>query len=197
MKPVLVVYATREGHTHRVADHIAELLHKRDYETAVVDAKQVAPPVELGNYCAVIVAASVHMGKHEPEIVTFVRGHRETLSEMPAAFLSVSLAEAGAEDGSTPQPERDRAITHVHETLDRFFSQTEWHPEHVRPVAGALMYSKYGWLVKWVMKRIARRTGASTDTSRDHVYTDWKKLDEFVEEFVTKEVNPTQNFRVM
>jgi menaquinone-dependent protoporphyrinogen oxidase len=34
------------------------------------------------------------------------------------------------------------------------------------------------------MKRIARKSGGSTDTSRDHDYTDWAALDLFVQEFV-------------
>jgi menaquinone-dependent protoporphyrinogen IX oxidase len=35
------------------------------------------------------------------------------------------------------------------------------------------------------MKRIAKRAGAPTDTTRDYVFTDWVALDRFVEEFVT------------
>jgi menaquinone-dependent protoporphyrinogen oxidase len=45
------------------------------------------------------------------------------------------------------------------------------------------MYSKYNWFIRFVMKRIARRAGASTDTSRDHEFTDWVALDRFVNEF--------------
>ena len=39
------------------------------------------------------------------------------------------------------------------------------------------MYTKYNFLVRLVMKYIAKSEGASTDVSRDHVYTDWAALD--------------------
>ncbi len=45
--------------------------------------------------------------------------------------------------------------------------------------AGALRYSEYGWMMKRVMKSIARREGNDTDTSRDHEYTDWPAVDRF------------------
>ena len=46
------------------------------------------------------------------------------------------------------------------------------------------MYSKYNFLLRMVMKRIARRAGASTDTSRDQVFTKWQDLDGLVETFL-------------
>jgi len=49
-------------------------------------------------------------------------------------------------------------------------------------VAGALSYTKYNFLVRFVMKRIAKAQGASTDTSRDHELTDWEALDHIVDE---------------
>jgi menaquinone-dependent protoporphyrinogen IX oxidase len=36
-----------------------------------------------------------------------------------------------------------------------------------------------------MMRQIAKATGADTDTSRDHEYTDWVGLDQFVEQFVS------------
>ena len=56
------------------------------------------------------------------------------------------------------------------------------HRQWVKPVAGALLYSKYNPLVRFVMKRIAKEAGAAHDTSRDYEYTDWVGLDRFVDE---------------
>lgn len=66
--------------------------------------------------------------------------------------------------------------------LHRSFEETGWHPTRVKPVAGALLYTKYGLLLRFVMKLIAKRAGGATDTSRDHKYTDWVALDRFVDE---------------
>ena len=68
--------------------------------------------------------------------------------------------------------------------IDTFLAETGWHPSKVRAVAGALSYTKYNFLVRFVMKRIAKAQGASTDTSRDHELTDWEALDHIVDEVV-------------
>ena len=43
-----------------------------------------------------------------------------------------------------------------------------------------LLYTQYNVLIRFVMKRIAKHAGGATDTSRDHEYTDWVALDQFV-----------------
>ena len=65
--------------------------------------------------------------------------------------------------------------------MDAFLAETQWLSAIVRPVAGALMYSKYNFLLRMVMKRIARCAGVGTDTSRDQVFTKWQDLDRLVE----------------
>ena len=64
--------------------------------------------------------------------------------------------------------------------LHEFFAETGWYPERVKPVAGALLYTPYNFLIRLVMKHIAQHAGRSRDTSRDHEYTDWVALDHFV-----------------
>ena len=63
--------------------------------------------------------------------------------------------------------------------IDRFVKETGWRPARVFPVAGALAYTRYNVLVRFVMKRIARKAGAPTDTTRDHELTDWRDVDRF------------------
>ncbi|MEO8257290.1 MAG: flavodoxin domain-containing protein [Acidobacteriota bacterium] len=64
--------------------------------------------------------------------------------------------------------------------IDVFVEETAWRPARVLPVAGALAYSRYNFLIRFVMKRIARKAGAPTDTSRDYEFTDWSVLDAFI-----------------
>ena len=64
--------------------------------------------------------------------------------------------------------------------IDVFIQDTGWRPAHVLPVAGALAYSQYNFIIRFVMKRIARKAGAPTDTSRDYEFTDWSTLDRFI-----------------
>lgn len=191
MKPILILYATREGHTRTISEHIADSIRARDIDVVLRDVNEIVrgDDTDLDDYSAALLAASVHAGRHEPDMARFVEGARDALERMPTAFLSVSLTEAGAEDASRTPEGRAEAGANAAAMMDRFFERTGWHPARAQPVAGALMYSKYNLVVRWVMKRIARKEGASTDTSKDHVFTNWEALDGFVAELVDELVD--------
>jgi menaquinone-dependent protoporphyrinogen oxidase len=182
MKPILMLYATREGQTRHIAEHLAATARARGLAADVVAAAHLPPGFELSSYQAAILAAPVHSGKHAAEMVRFVKNHLAGLEAMPAAFLSVSLTEATVEDPSAPPELHAQAAADVQRMIDLFLADTGWHPARIRAVAGALMYTKYNFLIRFVMKRIARQAGGSTDTSQDHEYTDWADLDRLLDE---------------
>jgi menaquinone-dependent protoporphyrinogen oxidase len=182
MKPVLVAFATREGQTRKIAEHVAATIRARGDEAELLDlGSGTKVDLDLAGYAAVVLAASVHLGRHERELVSFVKAHHEQLEQVPTAFLSVSLSEASVEDMTASFESRSDAAVDVKRMVDEFCHQTGFHPARVWPVAGALTYSQYGALVRFVMRRIARRAGQSTDTTHDHEYTDWKGLHGFVD----------------
>ena len=127
---------------------------------------------------------TVHRAAHEREIVEFVKDHLDVLNHMPTAFLSLSLSEAGAEDEKAPPERRAQAASDVKRMIDVFLQETGWHPDRIQAAAGALLFTKYNFLLRFVMKRISRQAGGATDTSKDYEYTDWKALYHFVDEFV-------------
>jgi menaquinone-dependent protoporphyrinogen oxidase len=176
----VIFYATREGHARRIAEHVATELRGHTHEVELYDVKTVAEPIDWRAYDWACVAASVHAGHHEPEMIAFVKRHRQALERLGAAFLSVTLSEAGAEDVRAPKERRERAAADAQQMIDVFLQETGWRPERVLPVAGALAYSRYNFLIRFAMKRIARKAGAPTDTSRDYEFTDWSKLDAFI-----------------
>jgi len=174
-----VFYATREGQTRRIAEHIAADLRRCGFD---VDTQDVREPLKfrLDNYDGVVVAASVHAGSHEREIVSFVKSNRSLLERLPSAFISVTLSEAGVEMPGKTAEEHARFVADVDKVLRRFYEETGWHPTHAKPVAGALLYTQYNFVVQLILKRIAKSAGGSTDTSCDHEYTNWVALDSFV-----------------
>ncbi|HXP83996.1 MAG TPA: flavodoxin domain-containing protein [Bryobacteraceae bacterium] len=186
MKPIAVFYATREGHTQQIAEHIAATLKARGLEADVRNLRNPSSDVLPTNYAGIVLAASVHCGKHEPEIARFVKQHRAELETIPAAFLSVTMSEAGAERTDATPREHAQFAADVQRVMDQFFADTGWHPKYVKPVAGALLYTRYNVLIRFIMKHIAKASGGDTDTSRDYDYTDWAALDRFVEDFVSR-----------
>jgi len=184
MKPILLIYATREGHTRRIAEHVGALLAVQQRTFELVDAAHLPSAFSLAKYGSAIVSASLHAGKHESEMVQFVKGHLSHLQQIPALFLSVSLSERTVEDPQAPAEKRAQAEADVARTIDSFLKETGWRPSKVAAVAGALLYSKYNFVIRFIMKRIARKAGGPVDTSRDYEFTDWLKLDLLIAEFV-------------
>jgi menaquinone-dependent protoporphyrinogen oxidase len=189
MKSIAIFYATREGHTRKIAERIAVDLTNLGFLADVKDTRDPHTMIDLGMYSSAILAASVHMGSHEKEMVRFVKHYRADLERIPTVFLSVTLSEAGVErPGQSPEA-RARSEAGVKQVIDKFIHDTGWHPTHIKAVAGALPYTKYNPIVRFVMKHIAQSEGADTDTTKEYEYTDWVSLDHFVEEFARETAN--------
>jgi len=174
MANVLIVYATKEGQTEKIARHIADTVRAAGHDAELVDVQHEAPPRDLARFQAILVGAPLH-GMYPRAITRFVRAHRALLEQKHAAFFSVGLAVASrTSDG--------RAQTLA--VVERFIQSTGWRPARVELIAGALPYSKYNFLVKFVMRRISAHEGGDTDTSRDYEYTDWPAVERFARELV-------------
>ena len=182
MTRVLIAYGTSEGHTARIAECIAKVIRDQGYEAYLVDIKRSGAPEPHG-YDAVIVGASVHMGKHQNCVRDFVRKHRAALERLPSAIFSVRLAAHDNTEGARQE---------VEGYIEKFVQQTSWRPSKIGLFAGALLYTRYGFITRWIMKKIARGKGnPDTDTSRDYVYTDWDGVKRLAEEFLEASFSKT------
>lgn len=184
MKPILVLYATRSGHARRIAEHVSAKLSSQQLSSELVNAAEIQNEFSLSQYSAAIVAASVHSGKHEGEIKTFVERHLAELQGMQTVFISISLSAAGAEGTFGPPGMRTKARADVERVIGTFLAETGWHPSKTKAVAGALLYSRYNFILRLIMRHVARQTGAPTDSSRDYEFTDWAGLERLVDEFI-------------
>jgi menaquinone-dependent protoporphyrinogen oxidase len=195
LQRVAVFFATREGHTKQIAERVAADLRKLGFDVDLFNARRPMP-FSFSDYSGVVLAASVHRGSHEKEMAQFVKDHRPELERLTTAFLSITLSEAGAERQDASPAVHEKFVDDVDRTLGKFFEDTNWMPTLVEPVAGALLYSRYNFLVRLVMRRIAKKVGAGTDTSHDYVYTDWVELDKFAGELAA-EIRGPQVSRVL
>ncbi|MBK7394950.1 MAG: protoporphyrinogen oxidase [Myxococcales bacterium] len=187
---IAVLFATKEGQTRKIGDYVAARLRDSGAEVDVEDVAHLPEGYSLAGYAGALLAASIHMGKHEGAMVKFVKHHHAELASIPTAFLSFSLSEAGVERPGTPPEQRKSSEGDVRKIMDAFFAETGWSPTRQRPVAGALRYSQYGFVMRFVMRRIAKKTGGGTDTSRDYEYTDWAALGQFVDDFGLELLGP-------
>lgn len=175
MSRILVVYGTTEGHTRKIAEFIGARLLKRGHSVRVIDAATPEAQQVQPIYDGVIVGGSLHQGRHQSALVHFVRDNLDWMRGLPRAFFSVSLGVA-SQDAAEAQDARRLA--------QQFVDDTGLDAGIVRCFAGALLYTRYDWLKRIVMKAIARREGGAVDTSQDHEYTDWADVTRFVDEYL-------------
>ncbi len=167
---VLIVFASSYGQTRRIAGRIAELLAKHDIEVDIVDARERKPFVRSARWDAVVVGASIIARGHQPTVRDFIMRNLDDLNAMPSAFFSVS-----ASAGSVHAKNREAAAT----LRKDFLEEMGWHPSLDVSFAGAINFTEYNWLLRQYMKYAAKLNGGSTDTSRDHEYTDWNQVEDF------------------
>ena len=169
MSSVLVLYGTSEGQTAKIAARIAATIGDRGHETSAFDVRDRPESFALERYDAVVVGASIHVGKQQAEVREFVVDNREFLSGVPTAFFQVSLSSADEE-------KREEAAGYV----ESFLTETGWYPDRIGQFGGALRFSEYGFLKRLVMKRIARDLLDTKGTREGDVeFTDWDAVDAF------------------
>jgi menaquinone-dependent protoporphyrinogen oxidase len=177
-----VFYATREGQAERVAERVASDLRARRIAVDVVDVRDVQGLIDWHAYELAFVVASVHAGHHEKEMVAFVKDAKAHLTTLHAPLLSLTLSQAGAEQPANSLVQRQTAHGDALRMISDFMRATGWTPSRTLPVAGALRYSQYNFLVKFVMTRIARQAGFDGPATRDYEFTNWAAVDRFVAE---------------
>lgn len=165
-RKLLVVYKSRYGQTEKVARRIAEIAQAQGLAAEAVMAGEAAEAA-LREASDVLVAGALYFGRYDGAIVRFVRGTVTTLATRHTGFVTVCGGP-------------DVAQTYV----DRFLRRTGWKPDVTATFAGATMFTRYGWFVRFVMRRIALMHGDAADTSRDYEYTDWNAVEAFVRSFV-------------
>lgn len=174
---VLVVFGTTDGQTARVAERIAETIRLAGHSVMLSDIRSLPRELNPGAYDGIIVGGSLHAQGYQRRVSGFIRKNLAALRSHPSAFFSVCLAIA-----SLSKAERDQAWA----IPLRFVQKLGWRPDQVTPFAGALMFSRYGFLRRAIMKKIAKAEMGYVDASRDTVFTDWQQVQLFALSFVRR-----------
>jgi menaquinone-dependent protoporphyrinogen oxidase len=166
----LIVYATTHGHTARVAARLAGALDRAGVTAHIFDVRAIPATVTPRDFEAVVVAASVHHGSHQREIVEWAAEHHMSLGLRPTAFVSVSLS--AADDAAEARADARRCV-------DRFVEDTDWTPSVTSCVAGAIRSSKYDVATRVLIRLVARRYGKGADGLEYEDFTDWDAVERF------------------
>ena len=145
------------------------MLHDLGLESCAIDvAGPNAADIDWTHVRGALVGASIHIGKHQKAAERFVKAHAVDLTSVPSAFFSVSLSAAS---------KNAKEVEAAEKLAKAFPTACGWVPARIVSVAGRLAYREYGFFIRWVIKRIAKKEGAPTDTSRDYELTNWEEVD--------------------
>jgi menaquinone-dependent protoporphyrinogen oxidase len=145
----------------------------RGHWLAIHRANALPSGTAVQDFDVVLVAASVIMGRYQTYVRDFVSRHLPALNRAPTAFISVN--------GHSPETDAAwRAAARGY--VAKFLQATGWSPRWTATFSGALRYTRYRTVTRWIMKRISAHMGGPTDTTRDYEFTDWAAVDRFAAE---------------
>lgn len=170
----LILYATTEGQTRKIAEFIADKLKAAGDDVTLLDAADTKRTPDPAGYDIAILAASIHIGRYQSSIVHAARDHHERLNRMSSLFVSVSLAAAGTDPDD---------LAGIAECAAKFQAETGWREAQVLHVAGAFRFTEYDFFKSWAMRSIARSKHVSVKAGEDLELTNWDKLAREVHDF--------------
>ncbi len=163
-------YATRDGQSRRIAEHIFGRLAESETLSPPKDLA-VTPPVpeDLSAASVIVLVAAVRYGKHLPEADRFLTAYRSLASPPPLALASVNL--------TARKPAKTTATGNAY--LRKLIARHRLAPALAVAFAGRLDYRRYGWLDRQIIRFIMLLTRGPTDPDTNVEYTSWPAVDEF------------------
>ena len=170
---VLIVFATVEGQTAKIAHFISNVAKKSGFDTRLINTDQLPGQVKLDDVDRVVLLAPVHERRHPASFEAFIASFKDELVKRKALVLSVGLKAAFASG-------REEARDYLTEMLLR----TSFEPDASALVAGAVRPDSYGYFEKEIVKHVVL-LGRKIDP-RDGVreFTDWDELTSIVKGFL-------------
>ncbi len=177
MKRIAIVIATKHGQTIKIANRVKTSLLDRGFSVHLYQVKsdEDVSTMSVERFDAVIVGGPVYRGQLPSRLIQWTKTHLQTLNVKPTALFTVSLNAA-----DTKPEARIEDMHQIGNALDR----TGLKPRLTVSLIGALNFTQYGFLERWIMKRISASASGPTDTRVDHELTDWIAVDRFAQEFV-------------
>lgn len=170
MPQILIVFATTDGQTRKIAERLQTMLAKHGVESTLSDIAD-APEFNLAGFDGLIAGASVRYGRHDPRMSRFLDANRSKIERMPNAFFSVNLI--------ARKPEKRNLAGNKY--LRKFLDQLSFKPGHVEIIAGKLDYPRYRFMDRIMIRMIMKMTDGPTDGKSVIEYTDWAQVDRLAE----------------
>ena len=168
MIETLIIYSTTDGQTTRICNKLIEKNFNNDVKLCSIDE---AIREDLKKYKKIIIGASIRYGKHNSDVLNFVKKNINVLNKLKTAFFSVNVV-ARKKEKNTPS---------TNPYVIKFIKQTDWKPTYVGVFAGKVDYPSYRFFDKYIIKFIMWLTKGPTDVSKSYEFTNWSEVEKFGE----------------
>lgn len=168
MANFLIIYASSDGHTRKIAERIGAILATGGHALALMPIEE-ASGVDLQAFDRIVIGASIRYGRHSPRLLRFIEARGAALARMPGALFSVNIV--------ARKPEKNRPETNPY--LRKLLRRIAWRPAEVAVFAGKLDYARYRPLDRLMIRCIMRMTGGPTDPHTAIEFTDWSQVEAF------------------
>ena len=172
---IAIVYGTTEGQTQKVCLFVQKVLLDVGHSVALLPAA-TAKDVSASEFDACVLAASVHAGFYQKDLIAWAKQNAAGLAGRPTLFLSLSLSAAG---------DRDEDWVELGRIVERLAGDTGWTPGRTEHVAGAFRFSEYDFFKSWAMRWIESERDPGARPGTDREYTDWAKLDATIRDWTS------------
>ena len=172
---IVICYGSYLGQTEKVASYLQEKLVDRGIDASLLKCQDPDSGVKAREADAVLIGSAIRAGKYHKKVLGFVKKNIEWLRVKKTGLFVVCL---------TAKSTDDQAQKEIQKYMGEFQEITGLSPALSRAFGGALVYTRYNFVLRYIMKRINQKYGGDTDTSKDFIYTNWDEVKSFADEFV-------------
>jgi len=168
MARILILYSTTDGHTLKICQRLQQVIEQQSHQVTLISV-DANPGVDIAPFDKVVVGARIRYGKHTPQVFEFARTHSQLLDDRPNAFFTVNVV-ARKSGKNTPD---------TNPYLQKFLDRSAWRPKATAVFAGRIVYRRYSFWDRQVIRFIMWITKGPTDPATDVEFTDWAAVDDF------------------
>lgn len=176
MSHFIIVYASHEGQTQKVAHHVARQVENLGHTARLINVGDAEKDADAGDFDAAVIAGDLDSSERAAALAQFVQDHKPALEAAPCALLSVRL-EAGMKEASGKRA--------VQDGINTFEEMTSLRPDRTLPVGGAYHDRGHSGMARALHHVWMHLKGITPDPSGHTELTDWQALEAFIREFIT------------
>lgn len=171
MEKSVIIYASVDGQTKKICDHINGVLLSKKQDVELVSIADFRD--NLKDFDKIILASSIRYGKHNQDVINLINQNYELLNTKKSAFISVNLVAR----------KEEKRQAHTNPYVVKFLDKIKWKPTIVEVFAGKINYKIYGFFDKLIIKLIMVITKGPTNSDAEIEYTNWDNVTAFAEKF--------------